>query len=373
MNALLQFFILSNAILVTAFIVMRLFELPLKSAGYGHAYKFRLNLATAAILATGFALVLSPFSGWISNAMGINATDVVVAQFLKGNLAMSAIQLSGAFETKSAVLNGIMDTATTSAQIILALFIFAAVLRTGYLALNVVRIVSIVSSSRTMKSSRGLVIAASDKISIPFSTRDWRRYYIVVPEHMLTDRRSFRVAMGHEAQHIRQRDVDWEIALSLLSPVLVLNPVFWLLSDRIRRFREYACDAAFLARSKVDPKQYSLALLKIAADAGRKSNGYRTQAVSVPLFGRDSVFSRAPKSSLGRRVLAISTAGDASGKPGKLAGLVCAIALAGATIVAVSAFAKPSEWSHDRLMLSTVVNLERLDRINTLSAPPIWN
>lgn len=29
---------------------------------------------------------------------------------------------------------------------------------------------------------------------------------------------------------------------------------------------------------------------------------------------------------------------------------------------------RPADWSQDRLMLSTVVNLERLDEINRLSA-----
>ena len=40
-----------------------------------------------------------------------------------------------------------------------------------------------------------------------------------------------------------------------------------------------------------------------------------------------------------------------------------------ATGVLVSA--KPADWSHDRLMLSTVVNLERLDRINGFGVAPL--
>jgi hypothetical protein len=41
--------------------------------------------------------------------------------------------------------------------------------------------------------------------------------------------------------------------------------------------------------------------------------------------------------------------------------------LMGLTMLAAVAIQSPDDWSHDRLMLSTVVNLERLDEINRIS------
>jgi hypothetical protein len=38
-----------------------------------------------------------------------------------------------------------------------------------------------------------------------------------------------------------------------------------------------------------------------------------------------------------------------------------------AVTFATIAIQSPGDWSHDRLMLSTVVNLDRLDEINRLS------
>ena len=47
--------------------------------------------------------------------------------------------------------------------------------------------------------------------------------------------------------------------------------------------------------------------------------------------------------------------------------LVATPLLVAVTFITV-AIQSPGDWSHDRLMLSTVVNLERLDEINRLSA-----
>ena len=44
-----------------------------------------------------------------------------------------------------------------------------------------------------------------------------------------------------------------------------------------------------------------------------------------------------------------------------------AIPLLAATTFTSLAIQSPGDWSHDRLMLSTVVNLDRLDEINRLS------
>ncbi|MFC6585134.1 hypothetical protein [Sulfitobacter aestuariivivens] len=44
-----------------------------------------------------------------------------------------------------------------------------------------------------------------------------------------------------------------------------------------------------------------------------------------------------------------------------------AIPLLSAIVLMTVAIQSPGDWSHDRLMLSTVVNLDRMDEINRLS------
>jgi hypothetical protein len=48
--------------------------------------------------------------------------------------------------------------------------------------------------------------------------------------------------------------------------------------------------------------------------------------------------------------------------------MVPLLAVVGLASIAVQ---KPNDWSHDRLMLSTIINLERLELRNTLAERPL--
>ena len=94
--------------------------------------------------------------------------------------------------------------------------------------------------------------------------------------------------------------------------------------------------------------------------------------MSVPLFGREGIMGGATaRSALGRRVIAISQTRKAGGFAGGYLNAVPALLMMAAMLLTISMLSLPTGWSHDRLMLSTVVNLERLDRINSFGTQPL--
>ncbi len=380
MGRVLELLLVLNFIMIASFLAVWTAEYALKHTRLRYAYKLRLNLSIAALCAAFVSLVVLPIIAPAKLSFGVNVTDVVVAQYLKGNIAISATQLAELLTAKNSLMDNLTGLSSPSSLVLAAALALAGLLRAGYVAISAARLIKIVSNARPLRSCGRLNILVSNRITIAFSSRGLTRYHIVLPDTFLSDREAMRMALGHEIQHIRQRDVDWEILLSLLSPLLVLNPAFWFISDRIRRYREYSCDAAFLARKNFHPRRYALLLLELATRAAASPRNTRLGAMSVPLFGLDPGRSgRSPrgfkKSALGRRVLALSNRSANDGRLGnsgnRYLDTLLAVSLISLIVVVVTAFSRPSEWSHDRLMLSSVVNLERLDRINGFGVPPL--
>ena len=374
MDGALEYIALGNAILLAAFLAVWLFEIGLRLAGYRHAYKLRLNLAIAGLCAAALPLVLAPLGGLLSSITSINATDLIVSQYLKGNIGLSATQLSDVLLAKNVLISDLVSAASITSMAFIAAFLTAALLRAAYIGLSIWRVYRLVTRSAHYRDSRRVSVRISDDIEVPFSTRGLFRYFIVIPRSMMANTRATRMAVGHEAQHIRQRDVDWEILLSLVSPLFAINPAFWFISDRIRRFREYSCDSAFLHFRNFDAKEYCLLLLDIASKArrGRGPKGSTALAASVPFFGREGLFARSSHSALRQRVVALaSDAGRFQSGMFRVVNVVPAFLLLGLMALTVEFSAKPADWSQDRLTLSTVVNLERLDRINTFGVAPL--
>ena len=67
------------------------------------------------------------------------------------------------------------------------------------------------------------------------------------------------------------------------------------------------------------------------------------------------------------RILEIATDLDRPTREGKWTGVALSFALSIAIFAAATSLSKPGDWSHERIMLSTVVNLERINELNTLA------
>ena len=373
MDEVLQYVLLGNAALLGAFLCAWLIEKMAILFNLRTAYRLRLHLAVAALCAAALPLILAPFVPFFASLLSINGTDLLVSQYLKGNINLSATQISDVLSAKNHAMELALDSSSLLSKSLLALFIVAAFWRAAYIAINVFKVRRHIVSSRLFYKSKRVEVRFSDRLTVPFSTRGLFNYYIIIPSKLAEDHRSLRIALGHEAQHIRQGDVDWEILLSLVSPLFTLNPAFWLLTDRIRQFREYTCDAAFLKKGTIAAREYCLLLLSIASEAARQkaNKGQVAHAASVPFFGRDGMFNRTAKSSLHKRIIALTQGSSfLDDGPSRYVNLAPAALLFIVVGTGVVMSAKPTDWSHDRLMLSTVVNLERLDRINGFGAAP---
>jgi beta-lactamase regulating signal transducer with metallopeptidase domain len=173
------------------------------------------------------------------------------------------------------------------------------------------------------------------------------------------------MCLGHEFQHIRQGDVDAEIMLSLVSPLLILNPGFWFIAGRVRGLAELACDRAFLARQRMGARDYSLRLLNIAR-AHLATRASEPNAFGVPLIGRTLPW-MPRKSMLKARIEEIAADANRPTRETRVLAAGASLVLAGLILVVAVAFGASGDWSHERIMLSTVVNLERINELNTLA------
>ncbi|MBO9471971.1 M56 family metallopeptidase [Shimia sp. R10_1] len=351
-------------VILLAALVFGAFEGILILSGRRRSYYTRRRMGMAVIACLAVLPLVAPYLVSSPYAANVNATDALVSHVLNGNIDISAHQMQQLLVMKTDWLSQIANASSVIAQVVIAAFLAALIARSGYLLLNVGRIRHAIREGFVLHHTKRCRIVASPTVSVPFSTRGLWRYYVVLPQAMLRDRTAVQMALGHELQHIRQGDVDAEVLLSLISPVAVLNPGFWFLSSRLRKLGELACDRAYLSRKGFDAHTYALRLLEIAR---RSSNATQQPAAfGVPLVGRRVPF-LSRRSMLKDRILEIAQDQDAPAKEAVLFGALLSVVMAVCVLVGAVALAEPEDWSHERIMLSTVANLDRLNHLNTLA------
>ena len=128
----------------------------------------------------------------------------------------------------------------------------------------------------------------------------------------------------------------------------------------MRAMREFACDQALGARARFDLRAYSECLIRATERARRSPVFLSPRSPSVALLERHEIHN-API--LARRIIAVTE----KTPEGHQASLWAAIAATIACAVVMTAFLiqRPGDWSHDRIMLATIVNLERMAHRNT--------
>ena len=123
-----------------------------------------------------------------------------------------------------------------------------------------------VLSSRAFRLRRlGHVdIFVSDNVSVPFATRFQNRSLVFVPQTLLTDAKSMNLAIRHELQHHRQRDLQWNVGLETARLVAGWNPLVRQWLERIEETDELACDENLLGRGRIDVMDYATCLYRVA-------------------------------------------------------------------------------------------------------------
>ncbi|WP_299655776.1 M56 family metallopeptidase [uncultured Tateyamaria sp.] len=370
-DALLDTFINANILLIVAYALWSVARYAFHRLGLSHSYATQLRLLNAVFV----AIVLSPFlilafttlqSSGYAKSVNMNLSDMVVAYYLNGGFEMQATEFERLVNLRDTFTNNVVNAAGWMAWAVICAFLVGLVIGAGRLAYSMFCLHSIVSASYAWRSFGRIRLRLSDKTLVPFSTRGLRNYYVVIPSHMLGQRQELTVSLAHEFQHLRQGDIEWEIVLETLKPFFFLNPAYHAWKRQVENLRELSCDAEVLNRGRIDVRAYCDTLLAVCQQTLRKDRMFVVAVPKVTLVTADrSALRDGRMTFLERRITSLLDLRHLR-RP-RLLYMATLLPLIGAIMLTAIAIQRPGDWSQDRLMLSTVVNLERLDEINRLS------
>ncbi|MBY6140875.1 M56 family metallopeptidase [Leisingera daeponensis] len=366
MNAdvLLNAYIDLNILLLAGTLLWFAARKGLARSPLGRAYRPQLRLLNGmTVLLAASPLLILAFTRFVI-AHPPNFSDMLVSQYLQGNVSMSA----GTFETtlglREDAVRGLTSLQPAWAQAVAAAFAAGMLICLAHVAVSVFRLRQNLSNAFIWKRIGRMQLMVSDEIRVAYSTRGPFCRYVVLPTQLLNDPRDLRLTIAHELQHFRQRDIECEFLLEILRPLLFWNPAFYLWRREVRLLREFACDQALMARPSFDVRAYCECLIRACANAARGPALFIRRSPAVALVDRRETRRGA---SLQRRIIAV-TAIQPQGL-NTLGWGVVSLAMAGAVLATAMLLQRPSDWSHDRIMLSTIVNLERMATRN--SAPDL--
>lgn len=359
---LVNAYIDANILLAIAALVIILGRAVMASIGFGSAFRAQLTVVNGILLTLALIPVISYGSHTLSGVTVPSASDIMVAHFLNGNIAMSATDFGNLLGLRVRFVEAVVVPNNPATIALLAVVASAFLVTTWQVFGNIARLCATLNAAYTIRKHGRVKVLSSDGISVPFTARGLWAYYVVMPTGMLEDIGETKIAIGHELQHIRQHDVEWEVVLEFLRPLFFWNPAYWSIRRQIRTLREYACDQEYLARSGVDRRSYGTCLIDVAQRALKRQDRARIGGFTVALIDDSADLRPTRSSNLGRRIHALT--GTASCRPSRMATCCLLLPLCMSLIVAAQSISQTNGWSHDRIMLSTVINLERIHSVN---------
>lgn len=370
-DALIDAFIDANILFCIGFVLWKAVSAAMDRVGLQHAYRTQLKLLNAAFVAILCAPLLvvafqSLQTAGVTRGMSVNLSDMVVSYYLNGGLEMKASEFEGLINLRDTFTRNVLYGQGIVAQTALGIFAIGLAIGLWRLVYSMVCLWRIVHSSYAWRRMGRVHIRLSDRTLVPFSTRGLRNYYVVLPSHMLERGTDLKVSLAHEFQHIREGDLEWEIVLEALKPLFFLNPAYHAWKRQVETLRELNCDSAVLSAGRIDVRAYCETLLSVCQKTLRRDRAFVIAVPKVTLVTADrSALRDGKRSFLEHRILSVLDGKRfAYHRLTFLAVVIPLVALLALTTLAIQ---RPADWSHDRLMLSTVVNLDRLDEINRLS------
>ena len=370
-NVVFDSFVNANILFVVAFALWRIARFGLDHLGMKHAYATQLKLLNTTFL----AIVFSPFlvlgittlqQKGLGPVINLNLSDMVVSYYLNGGLEMRATEFERLISMRDTFSGNVLRADGMLSFMVLAAFASGLVLGALRLGHSIFCLIQIVSTSYAWRSFGRVKLRLSDRTLVPFSTRGFRNYYIVVPSNMLANSDDLRVSIAHEFQHLRQGDIEWEILLESLKPFFFLNPAYHAWKRQVEDLRELACDSQVLTSGRIGIKTYAETLLSVCQQSLRKDRAFVVAMPKVTLVTADRIVLRDGRASfLEQRITTLFNARRLRHPRLVYASII--LPLLAVIMLSAVAIQRPGDWSQDRLMLSTVVNLERLDEINRLS------
>ena len=370
-EVLLDAFINANILICVAFALWFALRGVMWGVGLKHAYSTQIRLLNTVFLTVLSApLIVAGFNALqktgVTPAVKVNLSDIALSYYLKGGIAMKATDFEGLMQLRDTFLLNILAGAGLASKVLIAAFFVGLIIGMTRLVYSMFCLWRIVSGSYHWREIGRVKLRLSDRTLVPFSTRGLWSYYVVIPSHMLGQSDEMRVTLAHEFQHIRQGDLEWEIVLEALKPLFFLNPAYHAWKRQVEALREFNCDSQVLSKGRINAKVYCDTLLSICQKTLRRDRSFVIAVPKVTLVTADrSSLIKGKRSFLERRILSVLNLKRLPYE--RLLFAALAVPLFTAMALTSVAIQRPGDWSHDRLMLSTVVNLERLDEINRLS------
>lgn len=355
-DALLNAYIDLNILLLAGAMLWLALRSGLARTRLGKAYRPQLRLLNAVtlLLALSPLLVLALTNVLISPSP--NLSDLLVAQYLQGNVSMSAVRFEDLLGLREDLVRTILNGQAPWARLLVVGFAAGSLICFLQLGLSVLRLRKSLTQSFPWKRIGRTRLLLSDEARVAYSTRGiWARY-VVLPTSLLEHPKDLRHSVAHELQHFRQRDIECEFLLSALRPFLFWNPAFYLWRHEVRLLREFACDQALKSRPGFDLRGYCECLIRACAKASRDPVLFVRRSPTVALVDRRET--RRGSSALVRRLHAVTAPQPQS--TDTFGWVLVSGLLVAAVIMTAVLLQRPADWSHDRIMLSTIVNLERM-------------
>jgi len=348
-----------NFVLVLAAVIWLAARGVLSRTPLSHGFVAQLRalkaLCLCVLLSPLLALAMSMMASHAASGGPVAIGDIAVAAYLRGEIAMPATQFEALLNTRQRWVEAMLSGDFPIVSAVLASIALISLAYTLRIVRDGLAIRETVNNSFLWRRSARVDVRLSDRIAVPFAVRGLRRRHVVLPSHLLDTPRELRFALAHELQHVRAGDVEWELGFELLRPLLFWNPAYLVLKYQFDRLRELACDQSVVARKGIDARDYTSCLLDYCARTVTRGSP-RVLNVALVTGGK-------AKRVLRQRVIALA---DAPKMQPSMPATFFGLTLAFAMILGLGAASvqQTDDWSHDRLMLSTVVNLERLEARN---------
>lgn len=354
LETLLNVYIDANIMLLVAYFLWSIARFLMARMGLKRAYTTQLRLLNGGMVAIAVSPIFVLLLGHWATLYAMNISDIVVAQYLAGNVEISALQLQAILEIRNSFVRDLAGQGTVASNLVLAAFVTGFAWFSLRIARNIIQLKAILKASHKWRQFGRVHLLVSDTILVPFSTRGFRNHYVVIPSIMLDNIGDVRMAVSHELEHFRRGDVEWEILLEFLRPLFFWNPVFYGWKQHVTLLREFSCDQVLAARKSFDLRAYCECLLR-ASSRSLSESAMIVASPTVPLVNAQN----ADGSVLRNRIMALTASDEILPQRGLFLILIAPLMV----LVFLSAMMiqRPTDWSHDRLMLSTIINLERLD------------
>lgn len=355
MKPVLDFIVDANILFALAFCLWLSVHSLVRLTLLKHDFFAQLQLLKVGLLLTAlspvlaFAAVKAGQLVWPGSP--ITVSDIAVAAYLRGDIALPATEFEALLDTRDRWVDAIVSGEFPLLTALITALCVGAFLHLCLVAKSVLAVRKAIARSYVWRRTAKVDIRLSDTISVPFAARGIKRRHIVLPSHLVTQTRQFRFILAHESQHIRAGDAEWEMAFELLRPAMYCNPAFIIWKRRFERLRELACDQAVIHRRGISLREYADCLLDFCT---RRVTEPMPRAVHVAFVRRGA------KRELLDRLMSLQTSSVRRHWAAVPALAICLVIGVSFTAASVR---QPGDWSQDRLMLSSIINLERFNAI----------